>query len=257
MYWLADRLVVDRIMAPSLNALRTQQQLPPVRRIFTHWSNSPERVLAMFPDWFAAAQPDWPANLAMVGFPLWDPPDDEALSSEVQAFLDAGEAPIVFAPGSANAQATGFFQAAADVCERLGRRGMLMTKYAEQLPPRLPGCVRQFGFVPFGRLLPRVAAMVHHGCIGTCAQGLACALPQVVVPMAYDQLDNGLRLRTLGVGEVVRQKHFTADRVAPILDRLLTSPEVRTRRQEYAARCDGRATLDAACDSLEQLQRRV
>jgi rhamnosyltransferase subunit B len=257
MYWAADRLVIDPIMGPPLNALRAELQLPPVRRIFTRWNNSPERVLAMFPDWFAAPQPDWPANLAMVGFPLWDPPSGESLSAEVEAFLAAGEPPIVFAPGSANAQATAFFQTAADVCQRLGRRGMLMTKYAEQLPPRLPECVRQFGFVPFSKLLPRVAAMVHHGGIGTCAQGLANALPQIVVPMAYDQLDNGLRLEKLGVGDVVRQKRFTADRVAPILERFLVSPEVRTQCQEYAARCDGSATLDAACDLLEQLQRRV
>src|SRR5690606_30678605 len=123
-------------------------------------------------------------------------------------FLVAGEPPIVFAPGSANVQATEFFRTAAEVCEQLGRRGVLMTKYPDQLPPDLPRSVRQFGFVPFSKLLPRAAALVHHGGIGTCAQGLAAGLRQVVMPMAYDQLDNGTRLARLGVGGVIPVEKF-------------------------------------------------
>jgi rhamnosyltransferase subunit B len=170
--------------------------------------------------------------------------------------LKGGDAPIVFAPGSANVQATEFFQTAANVCEQLGRRGVLMTKYPDQLPKRLPASVRQFGFVPFSKLLPRAAALVHHGGIGTCGQGLACALPQVVMPMAYDQLDNGTRLARLGVGAVVPQEKFKTTRVAATLGAMLNSAEVLERCREYASRCDGAASLDAAADLLERLHER-
>jgi hypothetical protein len=112
LFWIADRAMVDPIIAPTLNRLRADQGLPAVKRVYTQWNNSPHLVLGLFPDWFAAPQPDWPANVAMTGFPLWDPPAASELGDEVNDFLAAGEAPIVFAPGSANVQAGDFFQTA-------------------------------------------------------------------------------------------------------------------------------------------------
>jgi UDP:flavonoid glycosyltransferase YjiC (YdhE family) len=133
---------------------------------------------------------------------------------------------------------------------------MLMTKYPEQLPSRLSPNVRRFGFVPFSLLLPRAAALVHHGGIGTCAQGLASGLPQLVMPMAYDQLDNGLRLNRLGVGAVVPRKKFKPKAVINAIEPLLNSAEVARRCRELAARCDGPAALNVACERLEQLHQR-
>lgn len=256
MFWAADRWMVDPLIAPTINELRTRIGLPPVSRIFTKWNNSPQLVLGLFPDWFGPMQPDWPSHTALVGFPLWDPPAEPELSGEVDEFLRAGDPPIAFAPGSANVQAGEFFATAAEVCQRLGRRGVLMTKYPDQLPKTLPPGVRHFGFVPFSKLLPRTAALVHHGGIGTCGQGLACGLPQIVMPMAYDQLDNGTRLARLGVGAVIPVEKFKTTRVAAALGELLSSADVRERCQEYASRCDGTASLDAATDLIERLDAR-
>jgi rhamnosyltransferase subunit B len=256
LFRLGDLVMVDPVIGPPLNALRQELGLPAVRRIYSVWNNSPQLVLGLWPEWFGPRQPDWPPQTAMVGFPLWNPPAAEHLSAQVDEFLKAGDPPIVFAPGSANVQARDFFATAAEVCQRLGRRGMLMTKYPEQLPKDLPSAVRSFGFVPFSELLPRVAALVHHGGIGTCAQGLASGIPQVVMPMAYDQLDNGLRLKRLGVGEVAPREKFKPARVAAAVEPLLKSPDVEQRCKELASRCDGWASLNRAVDLLEELQSR-
>ncbi|RIK80322.1 MAG: glycosyl transferase [Planctomycetota bacterium] len=253
LYRLGDVAMVDPVIGPPLNALRRELGLPAVRRIYSVWNNSPQLVLGLWPDWFAPLQPDWPECTALTGFPLWDPPAEHAAGADVNAFLAAGEPPIAFAPGSANVQAQEFFRVAVETCQRMGRRGMLLTKYPAQAPDRLPPTVRQFGFIPFSMLLPRVAALVHHGGIGTCAQGLAAGIPQVVVPMAYDQLDNGLRLQRLGVGAVVSRRRLAPRRLARELNRLLTSPSVPRACAELAQRCDGPASLEAACDLLEQL----
>ena len=256
MFWAGDKWKIDPLIGPAVNKLRQRHGLPSVSRIFTQYNNSPQLVLGLFPDWFGPMQPDWPAHTAVVGFPLWDPPAATELNAEVDQFLRAGEPPIVFAPGSANVQAHEFFQTAADVCAQLGRRGMLMTKYPDQLPARLPAGVGAFGFVPFSQLLPRAAALVHHGGIGTCGQGLAAALPQVVMPQAYDQLDNGTRLARLGVGAVIPVEKFKLTRVAATLAELLGSDDVRERCRDLASRCDGRSSLDAASDLLERLHER-
>ncbi len=210
-------------------------------------------VLGLFPDWFGPPQPDWPTNTRLVGFPLWDTHAASELSRDVREFLATGDAPIAFSPGSANREAHQFFAAAVDACQRLGRRGILLTKYAEQLPANLPPSVRHFGFVPLSRLLPHTAAMVHHGGIGSCAQGLAAGVPHLVRPMAFDQFDNSRRLVRLGVAEEISVKAFRGPAIAAALNRLVTSAEVATNCRALAARCDGAASLTAACVALEQL----
>jgi UDP:flavonoid glycosyltransferase YjiC (YdhE family) len=214
-------------------------------------------VLGLFPDWFGPRQPDWSQDARIVGFPLWDSSADTQLSSAVQDFLSAGPPPVAFSPGSANRSAHAFFAAAVEACDRLGCRGILLTKYDHQLPASLPDSVRHFGFVPLSKLLPHTAALVHHGGIGSCAQGLAAGVPHVVQPMSYDQFDNSRRLVRLGVAAEIPVRRFRGRAVADALAILLDSPTVAARCRELAAelaaRCDGPAALAAACDALEQL----
>jgi rhamnosyltransferase subunit B len=252
-YWASDRLFVYPLVNRELNGLRRELGLPPVKRVFGRFMHAGHMLLGLFPDWFGPPQPDWPVNTRLVGFPLWDAQDDAELSREARDFLAAGDAPIAFSPGSANREAHQFFEAAVEACERIGRRGILLTKYADQLPARLPPSVRHFGFVPLSRLLPHTAALVHHGGIGTCAQGLAAGVPHLVRPMAFDQFDNSRRLVRLGVGEEISVKAYRGPAIAAALQRLLTSTAVAANCRTLAARCDGPASLAAACIELEQL----
>jgi UDP:flavonoid glycosyltransferase YjiC (YdhE family) len=129
----------------------------------------------------------------------------------------------------------------------------LLTKYAEQLPSRLPPSIRHFGFVPLSKLLPQTAALVHHGGIGSCAQGLAAGVPHLVRPMAFDQFDNSRRLVQLGVAEEISVRKFRGPAVAEALDRLLNSSSVAASCGALAAQCNGPESIREACDALEGL----
>lgn len=250
---MADRFFVMPLLGPRINGLRKKLGLSLVNRVFSNWLFQCDLMLGLFPDWFGPPQPDWPANSQAVGFPLWDAHDADPLEAGVQEFLAAGSPPIAFSPGSANREAHQFFAAAVDACQRLGRRGILLTKYDHQLPARLPESVRHFGFVPMSKLLPHTAALVHHGGIGSCGQGLAAGVPHIVRPMSYDQFDNSRRLERLGVGKEISVRRFTGQSVADTLAKLLDSSAVAVKCKELAARCDGSASLAAACDALERL----
>ncbi len=252
-YKLSDTFFIRPLLGPDLNKLRRELGLSDVQRIFSRWLFESDLPLGLFPGWFGPQQPDWPANTKTVGFPLWDTPGAAALPDDVHRFLDAGPPPIAFSPGSANNEAHDFFAAAVDACQRLGRRGILLTKYDHQLPPKLPESVYHVGFVPMSKLLPCTAALVHHGGIGSCAQGFAAGVPQVVRPMSYDQFDNSRRVVRLGVGREISVRRFTGRRVADVLTSLLASPTVTSRCRDLASRCDGPASLLAACCALEEL----
>jgi UDP:flavonoid glycosyltransferase YjiC (YdhE family) len=252
-FWVADTLFVQPVLGGELNRLRRELGLKPVRRIMSQWLLASDLVLCLFPDWFGQPQPDWPANRRLAGFPLWDSNANTELASELLEFLDAGAPPVAFSPGSANRGAHAFFAAAVDACNRLGQRGILLTKYGEQLPANLPPNVRHFGFVPLSKLLPRTAALVHHGGIGSCAQGLAAGVPHVVQPMSYDQFDNSRRLVRLGVATEIAVDQFRGRTIADALAKLLDSPGVASNCREWAGHCNGPAALAAACEALEQL----
>src|SRR5690606_6295767 len=112
---------------------------------------------------FCPPQSDWPGNLIQTDFPLWNDRSEKGLSEVVQSFLDQGEPPLVFTPGSTNLHGQKFFQSAMEACERLNRRGIFLTEDPDQLPARLPEFIAHFRYVPLDLLLPRACAFIHHG----------------------------------------------------------------------------------------------
>jgi rhamnosyltransferase subunit B len=253
--WFVDR-VIDRALGPPLNGFRAKLGLPPARGLLNDWFHSPERVLGLFPDWFGPPQPDWLPQVRLTGFPQYDERGATELPPALAEFLSAGDPPIVFTPGSAMWHGRSFFEASAAACERLGRRGMLLSRRLENVPPHLPKGVQHFEYAPFSEVLPRSAALVHHGGIGTSAQGLAAGIPQLVMPMAHDQPDNAARLQALGVAGVIKPKHYRADRVASTLRALLESPAVARSCQSIATRFENIDPLGDACRVIEAMELR-
>jgi UDP:flavonoid glycosyltransferase YjiC (YdhE family) len=175
----------------------------------------------------------------------------------LEEFLASGSPPIVFTPGSANVHARPFFQAAAEACARLGRRGVLLTRFPEQIPSVLPEGVRHFAYAPFSRLLPRAAALVHHGGIGTAAQGMAAAVPQLVMPLSHDQHDNAARMVRLGVARTLPPTRFRTPAVAAALGHLLDSSAVAASCRSVAERFpDDVHSMERACEAIETFARR-
>ena len=252
-YWTADRLVADPPLLGPVNSLRRELGLAPVHRIYHDWWLSPQLGLALFPDWFAPPQPDWPPPTKCVGFPLWDEGAGDQLPEDADDWLVADDPPIAFTPGSAMTEGRAFFDTAVSVCQRLGRRGLLLSRFDHHVPESLPPTVRHERYLPFSRLLSRVAAVVHHGGIGSCAQGLAGGVPQLVMPMAFDQFDNGARLAKLGVATVVPRRRFSHRTATRALRGLLESDEVQVACRRAAARCAADHCLERSCALMEQL----
>ncbi len=249
--------VMDAKFGGEILQFRDELGLPRVSKIMTEWWNSTQLIVGLFPEWFARPQPDWPPQTRLVGFPFYRPPrtnaDATRISIELREFLAQGDRPLVFACGTANAHQEDYYRTAVEVCQRLHRRGILLTQYPQQLPRELPATIRHFSYVDFDELLPHAAGLVHHGGIGTCAQALAAGIPQLVRPLNYDQPDNGMRLKRLGVGEVISPARFTTRRVARALDALLTSADVQGNVRVCKERFTDEAPTEQVCLLLEKL----
>ena len=178
-----------------------------------------------------------------------------SLDSDLESFLSAGSPPLVFTPGSAMSQGQNFFGAALDACLRLDRRGLFLSPYADQIPDDLPDNIRHFSYAPFSELLPRSAALIYHGGIGTLAQALAAGIPHLIMPMSHDQPDNARRIRAMGVGDFLNPWRFKGPALARKLERLLESPEVRLACERHKSSVNYSAALETCCDQFELLLR--
>lgn len=252
LYWLGMTAFAHPPVARVLDPWRAELGLPPMPRV-DRWWHSPDGVVGLFPDWFGPPQPDWPPNVVTTDFPLWNDGSDTGLPPDVAAFLAAGEPPLVFTPGTANMHGRAFFAAAVDAAQRLGRRALFLTKFPEQIPASLPPGVMHAAYVPLDVLLPRAAAVVHHGGVGSVSQALAAGVPQLVMPLAHDQFDNLARVVKLGVGAGVGVRRFTGRRVAAVLSRLLGSADVANACRIVAARLTARDGLKRAAVAVEEL----
>ncbi len=252
LYWLAVDGAGYALVAPSLNHVRSSLGLSPVRRVFRWWL-SPDLVIGLFPSWYAAPQPDWPPQLRLAGFGRFDGTRAE-LPEAVRNFCQEGSPPIAFTLGTGMTHAAGFFRAALSVCAALGARGLLLTKYASVIPPRLPPGVCHCTFAPFRPLLPLCGAVVHHGGVGTTAAALEAGCPQLVLPLAWDQPDNAARVTRLGVGLALGPRRRTWRQMSNALARLL-APEVRERCRAIASRAADDDGLETAARWVEDLAR--
>jgi len=254
--WVGDVLVLDPPLEKPLNAVCAELGLPAVHRPCHRWWNSPQQVMGLFPEWFGAPQPDWPARTSLPGF-IRDPIDEEPpLAPEVESFLVGGARPVVFTPGSASRHGKAFFEAATAVCATLGIRGVFVTQFPDQVPQGLPPQILHVRYAPFARLIPRAAAIVHHGGIGTAVQAMAAGLPQLVVPVGYDQPDNAARLERLGVARTLAPRRFRHDAAVRSLRLLLGSPEVAAACRAVAARFEHDRAREEACVLIEGMLQR-
>ncbi len=250
-----DRNKMQPLALPDVESARSARGLPALERsIFLEWIHSPLLSIALFPECFAAATPEWPRPHLHAGFPLYDDDAAAGLDPALARFLDAGAPPVVFTAGTAMHDATPFFAEAVVASNALGLRAILLTQHLSQVPAALPPGVLHMPYAPFSLLLPRARALVHHGGVGTLAQALRARLPQLVVPQAYDQFDNASRLEALGVAHAIHQREDGSRQpLEDALAQLLADTSVPAACARVARELAGQHPLERVRLALESL----
>ena len=238
----------------AVRDLRRELHLPDTGNPLFEGGASPWGTLALFSPLLGKPQPDWPVRTTQTGFAFYDG-EEAALSPALKRFLHAGEPPIVFTLGTAAVHNPGsFYRDSAAAAQRLGRRAVLLVgrDATVSLPTYLPETM-VVDYAPFSLLLPRAAAVVHQGGVGTTAQAMRSGRPMLVVPWGVDQPDNAERVRRLGIARVTTRKRYSADVAAHELELLLRGPgyaECASAVGNAARREDGAAV---ACDVIVSL----
>ncbi len=239
--------------------LRTKIGLAPGKHPIYEGQFSPELVLAMFSRVLAEPRPDWPPNTKITGQVSYDGSGHDGLSPDLERFLASGPAPVVFTLGTSvvgkGPAADSFYRESLKAARILKIRSLFLVGKdpKSRLPVPLPEGVEVVDRAPFSRLFPRAAAVVHQGGIGTVGHALRAGRPQLVVPFAFDQPDNALRIQRLGVAEVLYPRRYAARRAAGRLGALLGGSWHARRAEEVAERVRSEDGVGDACDAIEEL----
>jgi len=248
---------VSRKWPQPIYDLRAELGLPKGRNPLFDAKHSPYLVLALFSTVLGTEQKDWPPNALITGFCFYDSDaGNAALPANLEEFLAAGPAPVVFTLGSAAVLAAGrFYEFSAKAAIKLGIRAVLLigTDPRNRLKQELPKTICVAEYAPYSALFNRAAMVVHQGGVGTTAQCLRAGKPMLIMPYSHDQPDNGRRMRRLKVARVIQRVYYTPIRVARKLKAILAEPIFARRSEMVARRLEHEDGVKAACDALEKL----
>jgi sterol 3beta-glucosyltransferase len=109
-----------------------------------------------------------------------------------------------------------------------GQRGVLLSGWSGLGNIHLPKTVYRLASIPHSWLFPKMAAVVHHGGMGTTAAALRAGIPEVIIPLGGDQLFWAKRVEQLGVGtRCASLQKVTAKQLATALDEITTDTALR------------------------------
>ncbi len=253
---LIESKKVDPTGIERIDSARKVLQLPPLDSSFlTHIERAPAFPITVFPKWFAPTMPDWPKPLVSGDFQLLPPEEEGVLSATLREFVDSGPAPLVFCSGSGivHPKARHLFECAVEATQTLGERAIFLTQERAQVPSDLPPSIHWESYASLSALLPRCKAIIHHGGVGTTAEALRAATPQLVTAFGWDQYDNGARAADQGAGLVMSVHKLTPRKLTSAVRQLITSRSIPPQCVIASRHFDKQQPTEALCIEIERM----
>ncbi|MCX6071746.1 MAG: glycosyltransferase [Chloroflexi bacterium] len=198
---------------------------------------------------------DWGDSIHVTGYWFLDPPAGWEPPADLVTFLNSGPSPVYIGFGSmVNRKPEEVADLVLRALERSGQRGVVSAGWGGMKTLELPETVHMIGSIPHSWLFPRMAAVVHHGGVGTTAAGLRAGVPAVVTPFFGDQLFWGQRVHELGVGpRPIPRRRLSVDRLAEAIHSAVSSSGMRDRSTQLGERIRSEDGIDRAVKILEQV----
>lgn len=169
--------------------------------------------------WFLSRNVDWQPPPALTGF------------------LASGAAPVYIGFGSmSDREPAQMAQIVIAALQRSGQRGILATGWEGLRAEHLPANIVRIDDAPHDWLFPHMAAVVHHGGVGTAAAALRAGAPQIVIPFSADQPLWAEQLYRRGVGaRPIPRRRLDVARLAEAIVEAVHNPALQMRAQRIAA----------------------
>lgn len=221
--WLLFGGVTNRLRRDALHlptSTSREWMLPPGQTVLYGFSES-----------VVPKPAQWDENAHVCGYWFLDAPTDFVPPSDLVEFIHAGSPPVYVGFGSMkNRDPQASTALVLEALRRTGQRGVLLTGWGGLTDVDLPESVYKLDAIPHDWLFPQMAAVVHHGGIGTTAAGLRAGVPSILTPFFADQPLWGSVVYRLGVGpKPIPNGKLTADKLARAIDQAVGDSAMRAR----------------------------
>jgi vancomycin aglycone glucosyltransferase len=251
--WWATRVMCNLSVLDLINRQRARRKLAPIRDVFAHEGAAGPYLLAFDAE---LAPPIRDATVTTHPTGFWFLESNEPLPAPVEAFLSDGEPPVYIGFGSMPSDdPAGQTRILADAVEIAGCRALLSAGWAGLGQGLTSPRMLTIGPVNHSLLLPRMAAVVHHGGAGTVAAAARAGVPQIVAPHIFDQFYWSRRVHEVGLGPPPLPVRFTARQLADALVETLASRAMQERAREVGERLRRERGTRRAAEIIERVAR--
>jgi sterol 3beta-glucosyltransferase len=182
--------------------------------------------------------PDWSDWLHVTGYWFLDTSNNWQPPKELVEFIEAGSPPIYIGFGHEHEEEWNSKTLTKEtltkiVLEALARsrqRAILLKgkDYGFSDRVQLPKEVFAIEWASFDWLFPKMAAVVHHGGLGTIHAVLKAGVPSIIVPYDVDNIFWGNRLVELGLSPpLIPQKQLSAKKLAQAIKFVVSDRKIR------------------------------
>ncbi|MCX5896560.1 MAG: glycosyltransferase, partial [Proteobacteria bacterium] len=215
----------------DFNRIRSSLGLPALHTGVITSTLSPYLLLIFTCEGFEYKRSDWPSQAHLIGPSPWGKSIDAESSYE---WIDALplDRPIIYVTlGTFQVfRSLNFFQVVMDALQDEPYQVVMRVGPAadiDALRKMAPAGFRIERFVPHERILPRVAAVIHHGGQGIAQDCIYNGIPAVVIPISQDLPEVARRCEVAGVALRIPYSRLTPKRLRTCLRTVLNDTAIQ------------------------------
>ncbi len=254
----ASHRAMQQLLADRLNGFRRHLRLAPLPPTAYANARMASHIILGASRHFCRPAATFADAITQTGFWFGQSPSEQAWQPdpELEAFLSNDPPPLLLTfssqPVADQAAVVARYAAAASALQYPLLIQAGWTGLGNHLAPGLlaAGTVMLAGHIPHDYLFPRVAAVMHHGGIGTTARALRHGRSMLVEPYGNDQFHNAMRIVQLGVGAAIHPHRATVASLAWLLREKVLTGTCRARAVALGAALAAENGVRDACQMI-------
>lgn len=227
--WVSQRAMLNRNIKKVFDAPPYSLQ-PPL------WNpTQPLLLLYAYTPSVLPKPTDWTDYQRITGCWFLEENADFEPPTDLTNFINEGQKPVYVGFGSMGGtkeqdQKEGMADLILEALKISGQRGVVLNNTGLFDDMDLPDTVFPIKSAPFGWLFPQMAAVAHHGGVGTMALGFRAGVPNVMVPSISDQRFWGNLIFEQKTGpKPIPRKKLTAQNLATAITEAINNPTIQKK----------------------------
>jgi vancomycin aglycone glucosyltransferase len=249
MMFAFGRSMMNLLMKGFMNKFRAKSGLQPLKDIWAHWMG--DKVIVACDRELNPAREGVAFQFTQTGFMML--PSKEKLPDNVETFIHSGKPPVYIGFGSNPITDPGKYSHIFEKVRDITHQRLIISKGWAGLPGTEAHDILFVDEMPFEKLFPEMATVIHHGGTGTMASVARAGIPQAAFPFMGDQFDNRKQIVNLGLGpDTCDFKKMNAESICAAISSCVTNETFRKNALAISQKLQNTNGVELTVDLIEK-----